>query len=300
MPSEDVDPIIDARVLLVEDTRDHQFLFIKRLNKIGINNIIICETGEAAIEKIKSDPFFNLILLDYSLPGKSGIEVIEEITLLNPEIPIIMITGLGSEKIAVQAMKLGIKDYLTKEELMETTSLHQAITQVLLEHRAMQETALAQRLQDNPDDLSISVFKFGSIGPEPFLTSTLPFEESISPLEKENFLIKFGTHAFTAVGAGHEYAKGRFYDLPVPNHDDYHGLVYGFRMTEKNHEDARIQQNAGENYGLVIILFPLLYRSILPNRSTIEKRLEELLSAYSDMDELDENFIHRTRKIFLT
>lgn len=298
MPSEDVDPIIDARVLLVEDTRDHQFLFIKRLNKIGITNIIICETGEAAIQKIKSDPFFNLILLDYSLPGKSGIEVIKETKRINPEIPIIMITGLGSEKIAVQAMKLGIKDYLTKEELMETTTLHQAITQVLLEHRTMQETALAQRLQENPEDLSISVFKFGNVGPEPFLTSILPFEESISPLEKENFLIKFGTHAFTAVGAGHEYAQGLF-ELPVPDYEKYLSLVYGFRMTEKNHQDTRIQQNAGQNYGLVVFIFLKLYRSILPNRSTIEKRLEELLSVYSDMDELDENFIHRTRRIFL-
>jgi DNA-binding NtrC family response regulator len=109
MTQEDIDPIIDSRVLLVEDSRDHQFLFIKRLNRIGIHNIIVCETGEQAIDKLKNDPDFNLILLDYSLPGKSGIDVIKEVNRLNPEIPIIMITGLGSEKVAVQAMKLGIQ-----------------------------------------------------------------------------------------------------------------------------------------------------------------------------------------------
>jgi CheY-like chemotaxis protein len=299
MAQEDIDPIVDSRVLLVEDSRDHQFLFIKRLNKIGINRIIVCETGEQAIDKIKRDPNFNLILLDYSLPGKSGIEVIEEINRLNPEIPIIMITGLGSEKIAVQAMKLRIQDYLTKDEILETTSLRQTITQVLLEHRAIRETALAQRLKNNPDDLSISVFKFGKIGPEPFLTSNLPFEKVISPVEKENFLIKIGTHYMTATGSGHDYARGLF-ELPVPNFDKYHSLVYGFRMAERNHSDARIQQSASENYGLVVMIFPILYRSILPNRSVIEKRLEELLDAYSDMEELDEHFITRARQIFLS
>ncbi|MFX0184371.1 MAG: response regulator [Candidatus Hodarchaeota archaeon] len=299
MTQKDIDPIIDSRVLLVEDSRDHQFLFIKRLNIIGIHNIIVCETGEQAIDKLKNDPNFNLILLDYSLPGKSGIDVIKEVNRLNPEIPIIMITGLGSEKVAVQAMKLGIQDYLTKDEILETSSLRQTITQVLLEHRALQETALAQRLKDNPDDLSISVFKFGKIGPEPFLASNLPFENIISHHEKENFLIKIGTHYMTATGSGHDYARGLF-ELPVPNFDKYHSLVYGFRMVEKNHSDSRIHQNAGKNYGLVVVIFPILYRSILPNRSIIEKRLEELLEAYSDMEELDEHFISRTRQIFLS
>jgi CheY-like chemotaxis protein len=297
--NDEFDPIVDAKVLLVEDSRDHQYLFIKRIKEAGIDSIMVFETGEDAIRKIKEGTDFNLVIVDYSLPGKSGIEVIEEIRHLNREIPIIMITGLGSERIAVQAMKLGVQDYLTKEEMFEPDNLKQTITQVLLEHRARQETVLAQQLAENPEQLSVSVFKFGKIGPEPFLTSRLPFEDSITDVEKENFLIKIGTYYMSATGAGHDYARGLF-ELPVPNYEKYRGLVYAFQMVSKDFTDKRIRNTIGANYGLVVVLFPVLFRSVLPNRATIEKQLDELLGAYSTMEELNENFLDQTRKIFMT
>ncbi|MFX0210309.1 MAG: response regulator [Candidatus Hodarchaeota archaeon] len=297
MSSEEVDPIGEAKILLIEDSRDHQFLFLKRLSKIGLKNVIICETGELGIEKIKTDPSYDLVLVDYSLPGKSGIDVIREIKLLDPEIPVVMITGLGSEKIAVQAMKLGIKDYLTKDDFLTTDALRPVITQILFEHRIQQGMILSRRLQADPGQISVSVYKFGRLGPEPFLTSALPFEESVSTQEKENFLIKLGAHYMTATGAGHEYSRGLF-ELPVPNHEKYHGLVFGFQMMERSHNDARIKKDKAKNYGLIVVIYPVLFRSILPIRSTIEKRLSELLSAYSDMGELDDHFITRVKNIF--
>ena len=62
--SENIDPIISANVLLVEDSKDHQFLLVKRLNEIGIHNITISDTGETAVEKIKEVNEFDLILVD--------------------------------------------------------------------------------------------------------------------------------------------------------------------------------------------------------------------------------------------
>ncbi|MHA1975585.1 MAG: response regulator [Candidatus Hodarchaeales archaeon] len=318
MSDENTDPIISARVLLVEDSKDHQFLFVKRLNSLGIHNITISETGEQAVDNIKGDPDYDLILVDYSLPtGLSGIDVIREIRNLNPEIPIIMVTGLGSEHIAVQAMKLGIQDYITKEDLIQS-DLNDTIVPLLLERKFMQETVLAQRLKSDPSQLSISVFKFGQIGPEPYLTSRLPFENAFeSEQDREGFLVKLGTHYMSATGTGHNYAQG-LYELPVPSprvdvaledpdeeekvsnpFKKYHSLVYGFRMTEKDHFDERIKQNNSLNYGLVVVIFPILYRSILPNRAVIEKRLRELLSSYQDMEELDLEFLKKTQNIFL-
>ena len=318
MIEDNPDPLINARILLVEDSKDHQFLFMNRLNNLGINNITISETGEQAVEKIKGDPNFDLILVDYSLPtGLSGIDVIREIRNLNPEIPIIMVTGLGSEQIAVQAMKLGIQDYITKEDLLQS-DLQASIVPLLLERKILQETVLAKRLKADPTQISISVYKFGKIGPEPYLTSPLPFEAAFeSEQNRESFLVKLGTHYMSATGTGHNYAQGLF-ELPVPSHrvdvalDDtklgkqskdpfrrYHSLVYGFRMTEKDHFDERIKLNNSMNYGLVVIIFPILFRSILPNRSVIERRLKELLSSYEDMEELDLEFLKRAQKIFL-
>jgi CheY-like chemotaxis protein len=317
MSEENPDPIINARILLVEDSKDHQFLFVNRLNNLGINNITISETGEQAVDKIKGDPSYDLILVDYSLPtGLSGIDVIREIRNLNPEIPIIMVTGLGSEQIAVQAMKLGIQDYITKEDLLQS-DLKEIIVPLLLERKIFQETALAKRLNADPTQLSISVYKFGQVGPEPYLTSPLPFEKAFeSEQMRENFLVKLGTHYMSATGTGHNYAQG-LYELPVPSQrvdfavdtqnekeqplnpfSKYHSLVYGFRMTEKDHFDERIKLNNSLNYGLVVVIFPILYRSILPNRAVIERRLKELLSAYQDMEELDLEFLKRAQNIF--
>ncbi len=317
MNDENTDPLLTARVLLVEDSKDHQFLFIKRLNNLGIHNITISETGEQAIDKIKGDPDFDLVLVDYNLPtGISGIEVIREIRNLNPEIPIIMVTGLGSEQIAVQAMKLGIQDYITKVDLLQT-DLSDIIVPLLLERKVQQETLLAKRLKSDPTQLSISVFKFGQVGPEPYLTSPLPFESAFeSEQSRESFLVKLGTHYMSATGTGHNYAQG-LYELPVPSHrvdialdehedqdkppnpfSKYHSLVYGFRMTEKDHFDERIKLNNSMNYGLVVVIFPILYRSILPNRSIIERRLSELLSSYQDMEELNTAFLKRAQNIF--
>lgn len=298
-PSNTLDPISDAKVLLLDDQRDHQLLFIHRFNKIGIGNIVVCETGEQAIQEFEADPSFNLLIIDYRLPGKSGIDVIKEIRRLNPKIPIIMITGLGSEKIAVQAMKLGVQDYFTKEDLiaMSIISLQEIIVKVLLEYQAHQELALAKRLAVDPAKLSVSVFKFGKRGPEPFLSTSLPFEDALSEREKEAFLIKLGTHYMAATGAGHAYSEGLF-ELPVPSYDKYHGLVFGFRLTEKNHNDVRFKESSAENYGLVVVLFPVLFRSILPKRSLIEKKLEGLIKSYSDMEELNDNFLSKVRKVF--
>ncbi|MHA1967775.1 MAG: response regulator [Candidatus Hodarchaeales archaeon] len=297
MSSNNTNDPLDAKVLLIEDSRDHQFLFIKRFNKIGIGNILVCETGEQGLEKFQSDPSFNLLIVDYSLPGKSGIDVIKEVRSSNSEIPIIMITGLGSEKVAVQAMKLGIQDYLTKDELLSisTSSLQEIITKILLEYRAHQEVALARRLAADPARLSVSVFKFSKMGPEPFLTSRLPFKLSIR--DEETFLIKIGAHYMTVTGAGHAYSKGLF-ELPVPQYDKYHGLVFAFCLNEKNQIDDRFKGSAAKNYGLVVVIFPVLFRTILPRRSIIEKKMEELIHNYTDMEELDEDFISKVKNIF--
>ena len=80
----------------------------------------------------------------------------------------------------------------------------------------------------------------------------------------------------------------------------YHSLVYGFRMADMKHQDTRIQSNGSLNYGLIVVIFPILFRSILPNRSVIERKLNDLLSSYTDMGDLNLVFLIKAKEIFIS
>lgn len=75
---------------------------------------------------------YDLMLLDYKLPGADGLEVLAQVRRLPPERQpaVIMLTGMGNEAVAVEAMKAGAKDYLPKDQL-DVPSLLRAITSAL-------------------------------------------------------------------------------------------------------------------------------------------------------------------------
>ncbi len=72
------------------------------------------DSGEAALEILKQKTF-DIIVLDYKMSGMSGINVLQWMHEQKMETPVLMLTGAGSEPIAVEAMKLGAYDYLRKE-----------------------------------------------------------------------------------------------------------------------------------------------------------------------------------------
>ena len=76
-------------------------------------SVVKAKNGKTALEEIKKGQF-NIVLMDYLLPDKDGLEISRIILERSPEIKIIMMTAFGSVKNAVEAMKLGIYDYLTK------------------------------------------------------------------------------------------------------------------------------------------------------------------------------------------
>lgn len=105
----------NLHILLAEDNEDHAFLMRATLIQEGVAAAVeIIETGRKAIAKAATGKY-DLMLLDYSLPDINGLEVISKVTRKQPGFPIIMVTGLGSEKVAIGAINLGASDYLVKE-----------------------------------------------------------------------------------------------------------------------------------------------------------------------------------------
>jgi DNA-binding NtrC family response regulator len=101
------------RVLVVEDEAGIRLALSGLLRREGYE-VVQCENGADALAQLDSAPF-DFVLTDLALgAGPSGLDVLRFAREHQPETPIVMITAHGSEKIAVEAMKLGAEDYVPK------------------------------------------------------------------------------------------------------------------------------------------------------------------------------------------
>ena len=102
-------------ILIIDDSEDDRELYRRLLEKDASRKWIIQEaTGSKdGIQQVTSADF-DCVLLDFSLPGEDGLQVLRAFKEKLPHTPIIMLTGRGDERIAVEAMKGGAHDYLRK------------------------------------------------------------------------------------------------------------------------------------------------------------------------------------------
>jgi DNA-binding NtrC family response regulator len=98
--------------LVVEDGQSQREILRDFLRDEGYD-VSEAENGDKAIEEVRN-AYFDLLLLDYKMPGKDGVKVLEEVKDINPDIDVIMMTAYGTVDTAVRAMKAGAADYITK------------------------------------------------------------------------------------------------------------------------------------------------------------------------------------------
>lgn len=149
-------------ILLVDDDEVDRYIVKKALKKTNTNALLtevysgqeaICVLKETAT---KSDNLakdrdeihdLDIVLLDYRLPDIDGLQLIPQIKALGLQIPIFVLTGQGDEEIAVEVMKAGAVDYLSKAKI-EPTSFVKAIKNAIRLNRAEQAVRLtSQRLR---------------------------------------------------------------------------------------------------------------------------------------------------------
>lgn len=131
-------------ILLVEDHDDQALVAERVLSRHCAEwKVTVVGSGRACLDRLASIKC-SVVILDYNLPDMTGLEVLARIKGMQPEASVVMVTGHGDEAIAVEAMKQGAADYLTKggEYL---TALPAVIEKVVAQGRLRQALAESHR-----------------------------------------------------------------------------------------------------------------------------------------------------------
>lgn len=129
-----------VRILLVEDNKDFAKLLRVYLERFEKNRfeIIWKENYADTMAELQRDKGYDIILMDYFLPGKNGLEITRELMELKVRIPVVFLTVNKDFDLAIDVMKLGVDDYLVKEEI-SSPLLPKTILSVIEKHRLQQQ-----------------------------------------------------------------------------------------------------------------------------------------------------------------
>ncbi|MDK9706055.1 MAG: response regulator [Desulforhopalus sp.] len=136
-----MDKELKAKVLLVDDEEDFLATLAERLENRGLK-VNTVTSGELAVEKVEQEGF-DLIVLDLAMPGMDGLEALKRIKAKQPDAEIIILSGQGSIKTSIEAMKLGAEDFMEKpvnmSELLDKISNAKDKRLLVLESKSIKE-----------------------------------------------------------------------------------------------------------------------------------------------------------------
>jgi signal transduction histidine kinase/GGDEF domain-containing protein len=135
---------MENRVLVVDDEKEIRVFLSKALTRLGGFHVVLAESGEEALRKLEKEPF-ELVLTDLKMPKMDGLQLIAEIAKSKPETLTIMMTAHGTIDSALEAMKLGASDYITKPLNLDEM--------ILRLRKVLEEKQRFVRLKDFADQL---------------------------------------------------------------------------------------------------------------------------------------------------
>ena len=159
-----------GKILIIDDEANLRETLGRILQRAGCETLAAAD-GRKALQLV-GEQNFNLVYLDLHLPGMDGIEILKGLRLLQPKLPVIMLTGFGTLQSAVEALRLGATDYLLKPFDPEVLV---ARTRVILDEQAIearkhelreQISILQAELRNLEQDISIEQ-STSLLAPEP-------------------------------------------------------------------------------------------------------------------------------------
>ena len=142
----------NERILVVDDSSQIRATLRRMILEPEGYEVLTAADGQTGLEcALREHP--DLILIDVNMPRRSGIQVLEELARANYEWPVILMTSHGSEEVAIQALRLGVRDYVHKPFQLQDVLAR--VRRALVESRLRRERAqLLQQLEATNATLS--------------------------------------------------------------------------------------------------------------------------------------------------
>ncbi len=134
-----------TRILIMEDDPGLARLLEKRLQRQGYQ-VSLAANGEEGLRMAK-ETVYDLLIVDYNMPFLGGLDVVRALASMNRLPPSIMVTGEGNEEVAVEAIKLGVADYIIKDvELKYLELIPSVVSQTLYQQQLVKERDRMQEM----------------------------------------------------------------------------------------------------------------------------------------------------------
>ena len=144
-------PINSIHILLVDDDNIDIMAFKRAIKQSSIASTIAdFNYADDALESLGLAQY-DCAFIDYQLPGLDGLELLKRIKARKPELPVCVLTSQGDEKLAVQMMKHGAHDYLTKDEVTPE-NLRKVFHSINRHLNLKREKLAAEKLAKEKDD----------------------------------------------------------------------------------------------------------------------------------------------------
>jgi len=166
-------PIPSVRLLIVDDDDQLRQTLERRFKRQGMT-VAAAATAADALERAEQERF-DVALLDLHLPDQTGIELLQRLKEGQPELEALMLTAHGSMETAIQAMKSGAYDYLTKPFHLPELEIHI--------QKAFEKVRLARRARQWVDQIRYESPRYRLVGSSPGLQRVVRLIEKVAPTE---------------------------------------------------------------------------------------------------------------------
>ena len=162
-----------VKVLVVDDDRSHRFMLKSMFTEWGWN-VEEADDGTTAVAAVE-EHFYDAILMDVRMAKMDGMEALRRIHAFNPAIPVVIMTAYSSVDSAVEAIKIGAHDYLTKPLDFERLRLTMS--------RALDHRQVAEEKEGAKSQQRAAIDTVGIIGKSPLMQELLEMISFVAPTE---------------------------------------------------------------------------------------------------------------------